>query len=189
MRILVGSLTLLLVAVGLTLARAGGHQPPPQPDPGDCRFTVHGEPVHPAITAPDEIVPLVYVVEQPDSPIEIVSVDLTGMQVNLANEELTHKDCVHYTVRNRSDRSIEGAWIELGFNGIGGSGAFGPPLGSPLASGASVDIKACNTGGHVSGVPGDRVRLLVSVSLVKFAGCAYKPSIRIPRSLGIPFVR
>jgi len=42
-------------------------------------FTVQGEPSHATVVGPEDILPIVYVVEQPDSPIEIVSVDLQGM--------------------------------------------------------------------------------------------------------------
>jgi len=35
---------------------------------------------------PDELLPLVYVVEQPDSPIEVVSVDLTGTWLSISHE-------------------------------------------------------------------------------------------------------
>ena len=44
-----------------------------------CGFTLQGEPAHAVVKGPDNIVPLVYVVEQPDSPIEILSANLEGM--------------------------------------------------------------------------------------------------------------
>ena len=189
MRIVPGSLLLLVLAGSFSLAQSARQEQPPQPDPDACKFTVKGEPTHPTIIGPDDIVPLVYVVEQPDSPIEIESIDLTGTWVNVANGELWHKDCARYTVRNRSDRAINGTWLELGINGFGGSGAFGPRKGSPLEPGGTLKIEGCKTGGHTGGVSGDRTRLLVLVTSVEFAGCTYKPSVRIPRSLGIAYVR
>src|SRR6266436_5724406 len=50
-----------------------------QHDDDACKFSVQGDPVHATVTGPEDILPLVYVIEQPDSPVEVVSVDLEGM--------------------------------------------------------------------------------------------------------------
>jgi len=52
-------------------------------------FTVQGEPAQPTVKGPEDIVPLVYVVEQPDSPIEVVSADLTGTWLSVSHEQHT----------------------------------------------------------------------------------------------------
>ena len=54
-----------------------------------CGFVLQGEPTQPTVKGPDDIVPLVYVVEQPDSPLEVVSVDLEGMWPSISNEQHT----------------------------------------------------------------------------------------------------
>jgi hypothetical protein len=58
------------------------------------------------VKGPDDIVPLLYVVEQPDSPIEVVSVDLTGMWLSVSHQQHTERDCAKYRIRNRSDRNV-----------------------------------------------------------------------------------
>ena len=60
-------LLLLVVSFGFGLARQS------QQSGNSCGFAVHGEPAQPMVSGPDDIAPLVYVVEQPDSPIEVVS--------------------------------------------------------------------------------------------------------------------
>jgi hypothetical protein len=55
-------LLLLIVSFGFGLARQ------PQQNSNSCGFAVQGEPAQPTVKGPDDIVPLVYVVEQPDSP-------------------------------------------------------------------------------------------------------------------------
>jgi hypothetical protein len=84
-----------------------------QRDNQTCGFTVQGEPAHVAVTGPDDIVPLVYVVEQPDSPIEILSVDLQGMWLSVSGEQHVEHVCNKFIARNRSDRIVQRFDIEL----------------------------------------------------------------------------
>ena len=80
-----------------------------QPEPVDsCHFTVSGETTKPTITGPEDITPLVYIIEQPDSPVEIVSMDLTGYVLSVTQERFTFKDCWTMKVHNRSDQSVNG---------------------------------------------------------------------------------
>ena len=74
MNLVILVLLLLVTSFSVGLARKT------QQKSTSCGFAVQGESVEPTIKGPDELVPLVYFVEQPDSPIEVVSVDLTGMQ-------------------------------------------------------------------------------------------------------------
>jgi hypothetical protein len=169
-------LLLLMVTVGVARQQQHGTE--------SCGFAVQGEPTHPTVTGPDDILPLVYVVEQPDSPIEVVSVDLTGMWLSVANEQHTERDCATYKVRNRSDRPVQAFDVGLSVSALHGGGGFGAHPSSPLAPGQLVEIKSCGSGGH-GGAPGNHVRLLVSVQSVDFGDCFYRPSVRIPRSLGV----
>ena len=101
MKIMLTFLGLLLLMVTFGVARQQQH------GTESCGFAVQGEPAHPTVTGPNDILPLVYVVEQPDSPIEVVSVDLTGMWLSVANDRHTERDCATYKVRNRSDRPVQ----------------------------------------------------------------------------------
>jgi hypothetical protein len=175
MRTIVSLLGLLLLTGGFGVAQQQQH------DSEACTFAVHGDPVHATVEGPEGIVPLVYVVEQPDSPVEIVSVDLEGMRLSVSHEQYTEHNCARYKARNRSDRVVQRFEIDLKANGGGG---FGTSSSSPLAPGQTVEIKACNGGGR-GGAPGNRVRLLVAVGSVVFEDCFYRPSLRIPRSLGV----
>ena len=178
MRTKIGFLGLLILTGCLGMAQQ-------QPDNSDaCKFNVRGDPVHATVTGPEDIVPLVHVVEQPDSPVEIVSVNLEGMWLSVSGEQHAERDCAQYKVRNRSDRTIEHFNVECMVGGTGGAGGAGANSSSPLAPGQSVKIKACGGGGH-GGAPGNHVRVLVSVHSVDFGGCFYRPSLRIPRNLGV----
>jgi hypothetical protein len=177
MKIMLTFLALLLLMVTFGVARQ-------QYGTESCGFAVQGEPAHPTVTGPDDILPLVYVVEQPDSPIELLSVDLTGMWLSVANEQHTEWNCATYKVRNRSDRAVQAFDVELSVTAFHGGGGYGTHPSSPLALGQTVEIKSCGSGGH-GGAPGNHVRLLVSVQSVDFGDCFYRPSARIPHSLGV----
>jgi hypothetical protein len=177
MKIIVTFLGLLLLMVSFGVAQQ-------QHGSDVCRFTVQGEPTQPTVTGPNDIVPLVYVVEQPDSPIEVVSVDLQGMWLSVSNEQHTERDCAKYKIRNRSDRPVQGFGIGLMVTSVGGAGGSEAKSSSPLASGQTVEIQSCGGGGH-GGAPENYVRLLVYVHSVDFGDCLYRPSLRIPRSLKV----
>lgn len=159
-----------------------------QPSAGSsCGFTVQGEPTQPTVKGPDDILPLVYVVEQPDSPLEVVSVDLEGMWISISNEQHTEKDCAKYTIHNRSNRPVQGLIVMLRLatsGGAGGGAGTVMPGSAPLAAGQTVEISSCGVTGSGS-AQNNYVRLLVYVESVDLGNCYYKPSIRVPRSLKI----
>jgi len=130
-------------------------------------------------------VPLVYVVEQPDSPIEVVSADVTGMWLSVSHEQQTERDCAEYRIRNRSDRTVQKFEIMLMLSTIAGAGGgFGTVNSSPLPPRQAVDVESCGVRGNGS-AEDDYLRLLVYVDKVDFEDSHYKPSLRIPRSLKV----
>lgn len=155
-----------------------------QHDDQTCGFTVHGEPTHPDVTGPDDIVPLVYVVEQPDSPIEILSVDLHGMWLSVSGEKLTEHFCNKFIARNRSDRIVQRFDIEIVVQSMSGGGGSGAQSSSPLPPGQTIEISSCNGGGS-GGARENRVKVFISVHSADFGDCYYRPSQRIPRTLGV----
>jgi hypothetical protein len=189
----------LLILGGVGIAR---QQHETQGD--TCGFLIKTEQMHPTVTGPDEIVPLVYVVRQPDSPIEITSVDLQGTSISASDEGLVTQysieSCVTYKVHNRSDRKVQAFELQLvvtpgGFQ----AGNFGANLSHrvrsslPLSSGQSAEIKACDgllTGTMPRNSPASnksvsQLRLLVSVDAVDLGDCFYRASLRIPQSSGV----
>ena len=150
-----------------------------------CNFALSGTPVKPNITGPEEILAMAHVVDQPDSPVEIVSADFTGSFVAISNEQFTERLDCSIKVRNRSDRAVRSFNAITGFTpggvGIPAFSGFGAtsdqPQGRSLIPGEELEIKACGGGGN-GGAPGNRVRLLVAVENVALNGCLYIPSRR-----------
>jgi hypothetical protein len=177
-------IVLTLVSFSLLMFTLGVARPQ-QHASESCDFAVQGESAHATVTGPDDILPLVYVVEQPDSPIELVSVDLTGMWLSVSNEQHTEQDCAKYKIRNRSDRTIQKSEIMLMLSTTGGAGGgSGALTSSPLSPGQTIEVESCGVRGHGSATD-NYVRLLVYVRSVDFGDCLYKPSLRIPRSLKV----
>ena len=178
MKSVAGATGLALVVVSFVGARRQQAD-----DTQSCGFSVRSELSHVAVTGPDDIVPLVYVVKQPDSPLEIVSINFEGTWLSVSDERWTEKTCATFEFRNRSDRAIYGFGTEIAFNHVPGA-THVPRSPSPLSPGQTVEYKACNGSGS-GGAPGNQVRILVSVTGVDFGDCFYGPSVRIPHSLGV----
>lgn len=80
---------------------------------------------------------------------------------------------------------FQGFQITLMLSTVGGAGGgFGTLSSSALPPGQAVDLESC--GGRGNGSAKDNyVGLLVYVEKVDFEDCHYKPSLRIPRDLGV----
>lgn len=176
---------LFLILVGLASLALGVPSNLHQPEQLEsCHFTVSGETIKPIITGPDAITPLVYIVDQPDSPVQIVSMDLTGSVLSVANDRFTYKSCSTIKVRNRSDQTVSG--LEVGdlisSHGFGPGSGFSSLHGPDIAPGQETEIKLCGGGG--SGDAGaNQVRIFAFVEKVGINKCVYLPSKRIPDEL------
>jgi hypothetical protein len=73
MRLLLGLFSALVLALCASLFATQ------QPQTDACHFTVQGSAERPQISGPPDLLPLVYVVDQPDSPLEITSINLDAL--------------------------------------------------------------------------------------------------------------
>lgn len=158
-----------------------------QPESADsCRFALSGDAVKPTITAPEDITPLVYVIDQPDSPVEVVSLDLTGYVLSVASERYTYKSCLTMRVRNRSDQPVSNVEVNvfLSTKGYIHGPGFVSPAGQirSLGPGQETEIRGCGAGG-TGDAPGNRVHIFASVEQLRINKCVYIPSKRIPFDL------
>jgi len=153
-----------------------------------CRFTVSGELAKPTISGPEDITALVHVVEQPDSPVEILAIDFKDSWLSIAHERETEQLRCTMKIRSRSDQRVKAlslAVIVASANGGPGTGfELSPGPGRSLAPGQEADISACGGGGS-GGASGNHIRILVYVDRVDWDSCFYVPSKRLPYELGI----
>jgi hypothetical protein len=184
-KIAVSLCCLLLLICGFAVA----HQQ--QSESGSGGFSVQGEPTQPNVAGPDDIVPLVHVVEQPDSPLEIASVNLQETSRSSSEgqytEQYTVQPCVTYKVHNRADRVVQSFDLELLVSPGEGGSTDRVHSSAPLAPGQTVEIKSSCSSIHNGSAARNQVnlKLLVSVLSVDFGDCLYRPSLRMPRSLGV----
>jgi hypothetical protein len=61
-----------------------------------CRFTLSGELAKPTISGPEDITALVHVVEQPDSPVEILAIDFKDSWLSVAHERETRAASLYH---------------------------------------------------------------------------------------------
>jgi hypothetical protein len=157
----------------------------PQP-PDSCGFTLSTSAAKPTITGPEEVTALVHVVEQPDSPVEIVAADFKESFVAVANERFTEQLRCTMKIRNRSDHWIRRVSIMVlvaspSLEGAGvGSGLEAPGRAQSLAPGQEVEMQGCASSGN-GGATGNHVRIVVFVGRVDLDGCLYVPSKRYAR--------
>jgi hypothetical protein len=180
---------LLLCSVGvffLALSAATATQAPEDRD--SCRFQVSESTTKPSITGPQDIVAMTYVIEQPDSPVEVLAMDFKDSFLSVAHERVTEELRCTAKIRNRSDQSIRGVDISVvvasggsavGTGLIGRSGNW-----SGLAPGQEIDILGCGSRG-TGGTHDNLVHVLVFVSRVDTGDCSYLPSRRYPRTLKV----
>lgn len=158
---------------------------PQQISENKCDFNLPGTHVQPNITGPAEILGIIHVVDQPDSPVEIVSADFKGSFVSVSNEQFTEELNCSIKLWNRSDRVVRSfdtiAGLASGGIGIAALTGFAAtpnlPDGRSLMPGAELEIKGCGGRGN-GGAPNNRVRLIVGIEAVSFDGCIYVPSRR-----------
>ena len=152
------------------------------------RFSTSGLTVKPSITGPEEVTALVHVVEQPDSPLEILAIDFKDSYLSIANEHATERLRCTMKIHNRSDQWIRGAWIEvLAATSGGGSGTgFEAHRGQwdGLAPGKEMEVQGCGGGGS-GGAHDNHVRILVLIRQVKMDAYFYLPSKLVPFELGV----
>lgn len=142
-----------------------------------CKYTLTGDrPATPVITGPDEVVRTIRVIEQPNSPIEILSMDYTGSWLSLVYGRFTERTCLGVRVRNRSDRVVTRFTIEAGSTVLD-SRKSGVP---PLRPGQEFEIPNRCGGGGTGSVPNSQYHIQVTVPLVEMGDCAFGPAVAIP---------
>lgn len=176
---------LLLLPLILLLPASVSVRSQQQDDSSACKFTIHESTTKPTITGPDEVVSRVHAIEQPDSPLEILSVDFKNAALSVYDEKFRWDCRSTMKIRNRSDRTIQGFDVLVGVRDSLGAGVGGGRrISTGLAPGQEVEFKSCGDSGS-GGAPNGIVRVLVGVRWVVVEGCEYHVSARIPQSSGV----
>ena len=94
-------------------------------DSASCGVTLSGATAKTTITGPEDITALVHVMEQPDSPLELLAIDFEDSFLSVTSERVTEQFRCTMKIRNRSDRWIRGALVEVRAATASGGGGTG----------------------------------------------------------------
>jgi hypothetical protein len=144
-----------------------------------CGFSVASTSGTPRVTGSPALTALLTLVPQPDSPVEIVSIDLSKMDVSIAGSSYQARGSEYRVVmRNRSDQPIREVRGLVGFrigDGPDDSGSGWVWTGT-MPPGQTADAVVRFGGGAGAAATSGDVTLSVLVQRVDFDGCVYMPS-------------
>jgi hypothetical protein len=162
--------TLMLAAI-VTAAVVGRAEP----DDG-CTFTLSGESPPELITG-SGTAGRAWIMAQPDSPLAIRRVDLTGLKVIGVTGSFTRSGRHVVEVKNVSDAVITDARVSVYVGFSPGSGiASGTRVGRALQPGEHIVLDWKSGSGRGSVGADDETSVVARVTEVTTPGCTYRPS-------------
>ena len=145
--------------------------------PPACAFAIAPGRVSPEIIAATPVKERALVMAQPDSPLAIVRLDLSGVALRVAGGWFNTRGRHAIDVKNVSDQTITDArvMVRVGTGPASGTGT-GFKMDGPLHPGEETRIEwASGPGSGASGTDA-LVSVVALVELVRTAACTYKPS-------------
>lgn len=173
--------------VAMSLAVAAGAVNARQTATGDlasgCTFAISPAANTPRVVGENEAARRAWVMAQPDSPLRILRVDLSGLDVNAGPGWFTRSGRHVMDVQNVSDKAIVGAqvMVKVGFSPGSGIG-HGHKLERPLGPGEVARIEFTSGNGRGSQSTDREVSVVALVQEVETADCTYRPSEAWPNS-------
>lgn len=145
--------------------------------PSGCTFQIAPRTPSPEILAAPFMKERAMVMAQPDSPLAILSVDLTGLTLNVSGGSFDRSGQHAMDVKNVSDQVLTDAEVRVHVGSGPASGVgSGFKVGRPLHPGEQTRIEWKSGDGRGYSGTDDAVSVVAMVDLVKSAGCTYKPS-------------
>lgn len=164
----------LVLAAGISLAWAQD-APLPSGAAGSCHFAVSRQSQPPEIHGPEEIVSRARVLIQPDSPVALLSVDLSPMTLTVGGAWFERSGGYSALIKNVSDRVLTQVAIFVRIRGKNGHIGSGAHWNTPLQPGETTRLVA-RTGRGNGTAPDGEVEVVTYVDSVETSGCVYKPS-------------
>jgi hypothetical protein len=164
----------LVLAAGISLAWAQDAALPSRTT-GSCHFAVSRQSQPPEVKGPEEIVSRARVLIQPDSPVALLSVDLSPMTLTVGSAWFERSGGYSALIKNVSDRVLTQVVIFVRIRGKNGHIGSGAQWKTPLHPGETVRIVA-HAGGGDGTAPDGEVEVVTYVDSVETSGCVYKPS-------------
>jgi hypothetical protein len=150
-----------------------------------CAFRVPKELPRSSLIGSHDLVRRVRVLPQPDSPITVLSVDVSQLQLNTVSSSYDYDGRFGIRIRNISDRVIKSAIVSLSFwSETGGAGRL-TNLNHRLAPGDAVWLAGGGDGGawRLGHDMEESLELRFAVESVAMDGCTYRPAQARPNRL------
>jgi hypothetical protein len=167
-----------MFAASVTLAALAMQLAYPTPSRVEvCAFRVlSGLPRSSLIGSPD-LVRRVRVLPQPDSPIAVLSVDVSQLRLNAAGYSYDYDGKFGVRIRNVSDWVIKSATVSLLFWSENDGGGRHIALNHALAPGDAAWLAGGGNGyGWRLGHDIENLELRIAVESVEMDGCSYRPA-------------
>lgn len=157
------------------VADAPGTAAPLQPQER-CQFSLITE--KPSIRAegPDDVMRLIKVLEQPDSPVVLTSLDVRRPSLLTSPSQYTMAGMISVEVMNISDASISRVEIGRVAGWTDGHSSGRWSFGTTLNPGAREVFSFSGRSGGATAHPGD-LTVLLGVDAAFFGDCRYEPSV------------
>lgn len=174
----------------MTLLLSAGAASAQQSEEPVCAFQLSGSPARPRVSGPENIVKRLYIAHQPDSPIQILGVDLKGMELKFgeASFEWSHQRGGKIRIRNRSDQPIQ--HIEL-FVGVLSArmGQSTPRINAldraALKPGEEKEVDIAPGRGKGPPIAAEELVIVVGVDWVRTRTCRLRPAMILPARFGL----
>lgn len=168
--------TELLLVAALFVGTQSPHVP--TSNQKSCAFDLLQRVGQAEVIGSPELLTRTRVLDQPDSPLAILRVDVSDLKLNLGGPAQNHDGRFRIQVQNVSNRVVNAATIMLRYWSGRGGGGSGPDWKRPLAPGAVVWLSDESRGSGVR--PGEDLQsdleLRFVVESVEFGACVYKPA-------------
>jgi hypothetical protein len=170
----------MVTALSVFAALFIGAQSPEKPasDHTPCAFGLLQRVGQAEVIGSPELRSRTLVLEQPDSPLAILRVDVSDLKLNLGGPTHDHEGQFRIQVQNVSNRVVKDATIMLRYWSGRGGGGSGPAWKQPLAPAAVVWLSGNSRGSGVRLGEGMEtgLELRLVVESVEIEGCVYKPA-------------
>ena len=148
-----------------------------------CGFNITSAP-HPDVHVIGKraVTARVHILDQPESPVEIVAADLNGLAMVVTDDGYSYhsEEAAVIDIRNRSDQNIDYVFVRVvigSCQAIGGNGVLGRPQRLSIPPGGTVRVGTLfGNGGGINSDP-NPTGVFIWVSRVVLNDCLYQPAV------------
>ena len=150
-----------------------------------CRFSVGAERPQATSRGPDEMVRVIKVVDQPDSPLAITTLDLSGLALRASLSQYTLEGTINVELMNISDTPVSRVELSRAAGWRDGFSSARYSFGGVLAPGERrvYTLSGRSRGG--TGFPGE-LTVVVGIEAAWIDDCRHEPAVTVASVMRAP---